>query len=146
MGSDDGQVSSAGAGCGHRECSAPENGRGPDWSPAPLSVLFTARFIPFARLAVNLVAGATRIPIPRYAGLVALAAAGWATYQAAVGAVFAAILPGGPVVAIVVSVLVAIAVGALIDLVIRPSDAPPIDLSVTGPAGLGWAHEHRRRR
>jgi membrane protein DedA with SNARE-associated domain len=25
-------------------------------------VLFTARFIPFARLAINLVAGATRIP------------------------------------------------------------------------------------
>lgn len=82
-------------------------------------VLFTARFIPFARLAVNLVAGATRIPIPRYTGLVVLAAAGWATYQAAVGALFAAILPGGPVVAIVVSVVVAVVIGALIDLLIR---------------------------
>ncbi|MGO2048914.1 MAG: DedA family protein [Microbacterium sp.] len=118
---------------------APRVQRAREWARARLEsgtavVLFTARFIPFARLAVNLVAGATRIPIPRYAGLVALAAAGWATYQAAVGAVFAAILPGGPVVAIVVSVLVAIAVGALIDLVIRrrtrrrstyPSPAPP---------------------
>ncbi|MEW1961527.1 VTT domain-containing protein [Microbacterium sp. NPDC077644] len=85
-------------------------------------VLFTARFIPFARLAVNLVAGATRIPLPRYGALVALAATGWAAYQAAVGAFFAAVLPGGPVVAIVVSVVAAIAIGALIDLLIRRRD------------------------
>ena len=85
-------------------------------------VLFTARFIPFARLAVNLVAGATRVPLPRYAALVAVAATGWAAYQAAVGALFAAILPGGPVVAILVSVVAAIAIGALIDLLIRRRD------------------------
>lgn len=82
-------------------------------------VLFTARFIPFARLAVNLVAGATRIPLPRYALLVLLAATGWAAYQAAIGALVAALVPGGPVVAVLVSVIVAIALGALIDLIIR---------------------------
>jgi membrane protein DedA with SNARE-associated domain len=82
-------------------------------------VLFTARFIPFARLAINLVAGATRIPLPRYAGLVALAATGWAAYQAAIGALVAAFLPGGPVVAILVAVVVAVAIGALIDLGLR---------------------------
>lgn len=82
-------------------------------------VLFTARFIPFARLAINLVAGATRIPLPRYGALVALAAMGWAAYQAAIGALIAAILPGGPVVAIIVSVICAVAIGALIDLVLR---------------------------
>ncbi|GAB3599805.1 DedA family protein [Microbacterium tumbae] len=82
-------------------------------------VLFTARFIPFARLAINLVAGATRISLPRYLGLVLLAATGWAAYQAAVGALVAAIVPGGPVVALVVSVVVAVCIGALIDLVLR---------------------------
>ncbi|KDA05819.1 hypothetical protein DC31_15655 [Microbacterium sp. CH12i] len=82
-------------------------------------VLFTARFIPFARLAINLVAGATRIPPPRYAGLVLVAATGWATYQAAVGALFAAVLPGAPIVAILVSVAAAIILGALIDLLIN---------------------------
>lgn len=82
-------------------------------------VLFTARFIPFARLAINLVAGATRIPFPRYFGLVALAATGWATYQAAIGALFAAILPDAPIVSILISVVVAIGLGALIDLLIR---------------------------
>lgn len=82
-------------------------------------VLFTARFIPFARLAINLVAGATCIPFGRYLGLVMLAATGWATYQAAVGALFATIFPGAPIAAVLVSVVVAVGLGALIDLMIR---------------------------
>ena len=83
------------------------------------TVLFTARFVPFARLAVNLVAGATRVSFPRYVSLVAVAATGWATYQSAIGALFAAILPGAPLVAILVSVSVALVLGALVDFVVR---------------------------
>lgn len=83
------------------------------------TVLFTARFIPFARLAINLVAGASRIHPPRYLALVALAATGWAVYQAAVGAAVAAILPGGPLVAVPVSIAVAVGIGLLIDVVTR---------------------------
>lgn len=96
-------------------------------------VLVTARFIPFARLAINLVAGATRIPFGRYAGLILLAAAGWATYQAAVGAIVAALIPGAPIVAILVSIAVAIILGALIDLLInrrtRAHNSSPSDAS-----------------
>ncbi|QNA94151.1 hypothetical protein G4G29_08800 [Microbacterium sp. Se63.02b] len=83
------------------------------------TVLFTARFVPFARLAINLVAGASRIHPPRYLALVALAATGWAGYQAAVGAAVAAVVPGGPLVAVPVSVVLAIGLGLLIDLVSR---------------------------
>ncbi len=83
------------------------------------TVLFTARFVPFARLAINLVAGASRIHPPRYLALVTLAATGWAVYQAAVGAAVAAIVPGGPLVAVPVSIAVAIGVGLLIDVVTR---------------------------
>ncbi|MFF1541280.1 DedA family protein [Microbacterium sp. NPDC058269] len=83
------------------------------------TVLFTARFVPFARLAINLVAGASRVPLPRYLALVALAATGWALYQAAVGAAVAAILPGGPLVAVPVSIVLAIGLGVLIDLCVR---------------------------
>lgn len=83
------------------------------------TVLFTARFVPFARLAINLVAGASRIPPSRYLALVALAATGWALYQAAVGAAVAAILPGGPLVAVPVSIVLAIGLGALIDVCVR---------------------------
>lgn len=94
-----------------------------DWAQARLQrraalVLFTARFIPFARLAVNLTAGATRIPAPRYLGIAAAAALAWAAYQALIGAVVAAILPGGPVTAVVVSVVVAVGVGLAIDAVL----------------------------
>jgi len=78
-------------------------------------VLFTARFIPFARLAVNLAAGAARLPAPRYLLIASLAALGWAAYQAMIGAAVAAILPGGPVVAVVVSVVIALMIGLAVD-------------------------------
>lgn len=81
-------------------------------------VLFTARFIPFARLAVNLTAGATRLPAPRYLAVAAFAALAWALYQALVGAVVATLVPGGPVAAVVVSVAVAVGLGLAIDAVL----------------------------
>ncbi len=98
--------------------------RGQRWAKKRLDagtalVLFTGRFIPFARLAINLVAGATGIAFSRYLGLVALATTGWAAYQAAIGAVFAAILPDAPLAAVAISVVVAIGLGGLIDLLIR---------------------------
>lgn len=83
------------------------------------TVLFTARFVPFARLAVNLVAGASRIHPPRYLALVTLAATGWAAYQAAVGALVAAVLPGGALVAVPVSVALAVGLGLGLDRLTR---------------------------
>jgi len=93
------------------------------WSHARLQrraavVLFTARFIPFARLAVNLTAGATRIAAPRYLAIAGIAALAWAVYQALIGAVVAAVVPGGPVVAVVVSVALAVGIGLAIDAVL----------------------------
>ncbi|OAN43584.1 hypothetical protein A4X16_00710 [Microbacterium sp. H83] len=95
-----------------------------DWARRRLdggtaTVLFTARFVPFARLAINLVAGASRIHPLRYLCLVVVAALGWAAYQASVGTIVAALVPGGPVVAVVVSVVVALGLGAAIDLATR---------------------------
>lgn len=95
------------------------------------TVLFTARFVPFARLAINLVAGASRVSAPRYLALVVAAATGWALYQASVGAAIAAILPGGPLVAVPVSVVVAIGFGLVIDRItrrMRPglAEEPPV--------------------
>lgn len=81
-------------------------------------VLFTARFVPFARLAVNLAAGAARVSPVRYLGVAALAALAWAAYQAVIGAVVAAVVPGGPVVAVVVSIVVALGIGVGIDVVL----------------------------
>ncbi|WP_322409432.1 DedA family protein [Microbacterium invictum] len=90
-------------------------------------VLFTARFVPFARLAVNLTAGASRVPAPRYLLVAALAALGWAVYQSLVGAVVAALVPGGPVVAVVVSIVVALVLGLLIDRLLGRKTLPPAE-------------------
>lgn len=84
-------------------------------------VLFTARFIPFARLAVNLVAGASRLPAPRYLAVAACAALAWAVYQTLLGAAVAAIVPGGAAVAVVVSVVLAIGIGLGLDAVLARS-------------------------
>lgn len=82
------------------------------------SVLFTARFIPFARLAVNLTAGASRFPAPRYLLFVSLAALVWAIYQAFIGAAVAQLLPRAPLIAVLVSIVVALLAGAALDLVL----------------------------
>lgn len=94
-----------------------------DWARTRLQrraavVLFTARFIPFARLAVNLTAGATRVPAGRYLAISGIAALAWAAYQALIGAAVAALVPGGPVVAVVVSVVVAVVLGLAVDAVL----------------------------
>lgn len=79
------------------------------------TALFTARFIPFARLAVNLTAGATRVPAPRYVAMVAVAASVWAAYQALLGALVASVLPGGTLTAVLVSIAVGLITGFAVD-------------------------------
>lgn len=81
-------------------------------------VLFTARFVPFARLAVNLTAGATKVAAPRYLAIAGVAAFAWALYQALIGAVVASVLPDGPVVAVVASVVLAVGIGLGIDAIL----------------------------
>ncbi|WP_343892083.1 DedA family protein, partial [Agromyces luteolus] len=82
-------------------------------------LVFTARYIPFARIAVNLAAGAARIPLARYAPLAAAAGIGWALYNVAVGGLVGAALGDRPLLAIAVSVAVAITLGLAVDASIR---------------------------
>jgi membrane protein DedA with SNARE-associated domain len=82
------------------------------------AVVFTARFIPFARIAVNLTAGAAGISAARFLAIDALAAVGWAAYQAVIGAVVGWVVPGGPGVAVLVSIGVALALGFALDAVV----------------------------
>lgn len=83
------------------------------------AIVFTARFVPFARLAVNLTAGASRVTPARFLPIAAIAATGWATYQALVGAAVAWVLPGNTLLAVLVSIGVAVALGAAIDAALR---------------------------
>lgn len=94
-----------------------------DWASRRLrthaaTAVFTARFIPFGRLAVNLSAGAAAVPAMRYLPIAAAAATAWAAFQALVGAAIASVVPGGTVVAVTVSVVIALAVGWTIDFVL----------------------------
>ena len=82
------------------------------------AIVFAARFIPFARLAVNLTAGAGGVTAPRYLPLAALAALGWACYQALVGTVVATLMPDAPVLAILASIAVALLLGVALDAVL----------------------------
>ena len=88
------------------------------------AVVFTARFIPFARIAVNLTAGAERLPAPRYLGLCALAACAWAVYQSFIGAAIARLLPAYPVAAVLISIAIALLVGWALDAVLTRRFAP----------------------
>ena len=88
------------------------------------TAVFTARFIPFGRLAVNLSAGTAVVPAVRYLPIAAVAALAWAAFQALAGAAIAALVPGGTVVAVLVSIVVALGIGWTVDRVIakvRPS-------------------------
>ncbi|MBF0815828.1 hypothetical protein E4U02_05330 [Microbacterium paludicola] len=94
-----------------------------DWAARRLrthaaTAVFTARFIPFGRLAVNLSAGAAMVPALRYLPIAAVAAMAWAAFQALIGAAIASIIPGGTVVAVIVSIVIALAVGWTVDFVL----------------------------
>ncbi len=88
------------------------------------AIVFTARFIPFARIAVNLTAGAERVSAPRYLGLCGVAAVIWAAYQSFVGAAIARIMPDSPVAAVLVSIAVALLVGWALDVVLARRVGP----------------------
>ncbi|WP_395243485.1 DedA family protein [Agromyces sp. MMS24-K17] len=85
-------------------------------------LVFTARYVPFARIAVNLAAGAGRVPLGRYLPLSLGAGLAWAGFNVAVGGMVGAALPDRPLLATAVSIPVAIALGLAIDAVARLAD------------------------
>jgi membrane protein DedA with SNARE-associated domain len=85
----------------------------------PAVLIFTARYIPFARIAVNLSAGASGLGWRRFLPLSAAAGSGWALYNTGVGVLFGTALPQQPLLALGLSVIVAVALGVLVDAVVR---------------------------
>ena len=80
-------------------------------------VLLTARFVPFGRVAVNLTAGATGFSYRRFLPLTMLAGSAWAGYNVVIGAAFGTWFHENPLLAIVLSIVVAISAGILVDFV-----------------------------
>ncbi len=78
-------------------------------------MVLTARYVPLGRVAVNLTAGATGFPSRRFAGLAALAAASWATWSVAVGALAGRWLDGNPLLASALGIALALGLGLAVD-------------------------------
>lgn len=83
----------------------------------PAVLILTARYIPFARIAVNLTAGASGLGMRRFLPLSAVAGTAWAVYNTVIGAFFGRTLREVPLLAVAVSVVVAVGLGVVIDVV-----------------------------
>lgn len=83
----------------------------------PVSMLLVARFVPVARVAVNLTAGATGYRYGRFAAVSALSATLWGAYSVGIGALAGKWLQEYPVWGLVIAILVAGALGLFIDKV-----------------------------
>ncbi|WP_255368902.1 DedA family protein [Agromyces sp. CF514] len=86
-------------------------------------LVFTARYVPFARIAVNLAAGAGGVPLRRYLPLSLAAGVAWACYNVGIGALIGAAFGDQPLVATLVSIPVAIVLGLCVDRLIAALDA-----------------------
>jgi len=105
----------------------------------PASLILVARFVPIGRVAVNLTAGATHFPRPRFVGLTVLSAVLWAAYSVAIGLFFGQWFEDNHLLAVIVAVICAIGLGILVDVVISrlrgtlPEDVeqpvPPVEPS-----------------
>ncbi|MFD5214390.1 DedA family protein [Microbacterium sp. NPDC058345] len=82
-------------------------------------LIFTARYIPVGRIAVNMTAGATGYPPRRFVPLSIAAGVAWAAYSSLFGVVAGRWLHDQPLLAIVLAVVVAALVGWIVDLVLR---------------------------
>lgn len=78
-----------------------------------------ARYVPVGRVAVNMTAGAVRYPRRRFVGLAAIASASWAVYAALIGIGAGAWFGSHTMLGVAVGVVGGIALGLVIDRVMR---------------------------
>lgn len=81
--------------------------------PAPL--LFSGRFIPGGRVAVNVSAGAMGFPRPQFMKIDAFAALAWAAYSTLLGLTAGAYLADHPFIAAAVGVVLGVLFGLVVD-------------------------------
>lgn len=86
-------------------------------------LVFTARYVPFARIAVNLAAGAGRVPLRRYLPISFAAGIAWAGFNVGIGAVVGSAFHESPLPAVAISIPVAIVLGLVVDRVVAGLDA-----------------------
>jgi len=82
-------------------------------------LIFTARYIPIGRVAVNLTAGASGFSRPRFSFYDALGCLIWGAYSVGIGALAGRWMEHNHLLAIVVSIAIAVALGWLLDRLIH---------------------------
>jgi membrane protein DedA with SNARE-associated domain len=98
--------------------------------------ILAARFLPVARVAVNMAAGALGYPRRRFLGVAAIGSVAWAGYSAMIGIGAGAWLQGRPQGAVMLGIVVGLVIGGLLDAVFRwrqrqlPDGAPEVAASV----------------
>ncbi|WP_424935219.1 MULTISPECIES: DedA family protein [Bacteria] len=85
----------------------------------PAIYLLVARYIPIGRVAVNMTAGATRLPYRRFLPLTLVAAVAWVSLSFAIASVAAAWFGHSPLLAAGAGIAVSILMGFAIDLGVR---------------------------
>lgn len=78
-------------------------------------LIFTARYIPVGRIAVNFTAGATHFPWRRFVVLDGIAVVTWAGYSVAVGTFAGKWVHDNPLLGVGIAIAFAIAIGFLVD-------------------------------
>ncbi len=102
----------------------------------PASLIMVARFVPIGRVAVNLTAGATGFPRPRFVGLTVMSAVLWAAYSVGIGLFFGQWFEENHLLGATIAILCAIVLGILVDLVIgKVRGNLPVELKSTVPPG-----------
>ncbi len=104
----------------------------------PASLILVARFVPIGRVAVNLTAGVSHYPRPRFVGLTVLSALLWAGYSVAIGLFFGQWFEHNHLLGATVAIVCAIVLGILVDLGIsRIRGKVPADADGTPPPADG---------
>jgi len=84
----------------------------------PSSFVLVARFIPMARLAVNITAGMERFPYSRFLPLCMMASAAWATYNVAIGISAGRWFADNPLLGMGIAIALALLLGWVFDITI----------------------------
>jgi membrane-associated protein len=85
----------------------------------PGAILIGAKFIPFARVVITMVGGASGLTVARYLPRSFVAAVIYTTYHVAVGALAGAWFASNPLLAVALSVATVIVIAAAIDRIVK---------------------------
>jgi membrane protein DedA with SNARE-associated domain len=89
----------------------------------PVSVLLTGRFVPVARVLVNMAAGAARLPLSRYLPVSLAAATAWTVWTIAVAGLAGVLLPANPLFTAALAVVLAVTSGYCVDRIVSARQA-----------------------